>query len=46
MSASRAKYIAAERKKLADKGEKDAFGSAVVKSIRAQAAKKNFTFKK
>lgn len=44
---ARSKYIAAERKKQAKtSGKQDAFGAAVAKSIRKQAAKKNFEFKK
>lgn len=46
LNAARTKFIAAERKKQAKNSKPDAFGSAVVKSIRAQAAKKNFEFEK
>lgn len=46
VSDQRKKYIAEQRKKDAEKPKSDAFGDALLKSIRGQAAKKKYEFKK
>ena len=46
LSDQRTKYIAEQRKKNAEKSTGDAFGDALLKSIRGQASKKNYKFKK
>jgi VWA domain-containing protein len=45
LAADRAKFVAAEKKKLADKGE-DTLEAVIIKSVRAQAATRNFKFEK
>ena len=46
LSGERTKYVAAERKKLAEKKGEESLDEAIVKSVRSQGAKKGFTFEK
>jgi VWA domain-containing protein len=45
LAADRATFVAAEKKNLADKGE-DTLEAVIIKSVRAQAATRNFKFEK